>query len=72
MLLTSKYLSFKSQIEIYYKESYVVKLIKLNEKCQWKDNCELRYVKYLHYFTLLNYSVDFFKTYSTTIEHEIQ
>jgi len=51
---------------------FVVKLIKLKVICQWKDNCKLHYLKHLHYFTLPNCSIIFFKTYSTTIEHELQ
>ena len=41
-------------------------------RCQWKDNCKLRFFEYLHYFTLPNYSVVVLKTYCTTIEHEVQ
>ena len=27
---------------------FVVKLIKLKVRCRWKENCKLRYFKYLH------------------------
>ena len=27
---------------------FVVKLIKLKVRCRWKENCKLRYFKYVH------------------------
>jgi len=46
---------------------FVVKLNNLKVRCKCKDNCKLRYFKNVHYFTLLNCSVIFCITYSTTM-----